>query len=160
MTETTQGYGANQSGRFLESVVESVFKAAHVPVFDYGHQKEEGHLFEECFLLRNAPYESIYGCKSRSEFLFRHFRSGVDLRIECKNQEQPGSVDEKFPYVLQNAIKVKEHNVLIVLGGRGPRTPAINWLKREATRVATKSITVCDIVDVRPFLTQYIKQVA
>jgi hypothetical protein len=95
-------------------------------------------------LVRNAPYTSIYGCESRSEFVavdrLRH------VRIECHWQETPGSVDEKFPYLLLNAVEcMPENEVLILLGGNGARPEAVNWLAREAGKINSKRIFVLNV---------------
>ncbi len=63
-----------------------------------------------------APFRSIYGGESSSEFIvasvrnnaYRGFRAGTKerpflMRIECKSQTSRGSVDEKFCYVVNNA---------------------------------------------------------
>ena len=96
-------------------------------------------------LVRHYPYTSIYGGnRSRSEFAVVLFDGHV-IRVECKWQNSSGSVDEKFPYVLENAVAVPEAEILIVLGGDGARAAAVDWLVREASvraKAANKSIRV------------------
>lgn len=82
-------------------------------------------------LVKHLPYTSIYGSnRSKSEFGLVA-PGGAITRIECKWQNVPGSVDEKFPYVVENALAVPERQVLIVVGGDGFKQAAIEWLMRE-----------------------------
>jgi hypothetical protein len=146
----TQGYEANHSGRFLEDAIEHEFKARRVHIVSW-IESEGGNLdlFTAKQLLKGAPYKSIYGCASRSEFLYSHYPV-VTCRIECKWQEGPGSVDEKFPYLIMNAQRAMvETNIWIVLDGGGARADAIQWIKVEALKIENKKIRIFSLIEAK-----------
>ena len=53
------------------------------------------------------------------------------LVIECKWQQSPGSVDEKFPFF---ALSIKQSKVptVVILDGGGYKASAMEWLKTQA----------------------------
>jgi hypothetical protein len=58
----------------------------------------------------------------------------------------PVPVDEKFPYLLLNAVEcMPENEVLILLGGNGARPEAVSWLSREASKINSKRIFVLNV---------------
>ena len=146
----TQGSESNLSGQFLEATVEREFKSRGISVFEYSEKRANTDLFAERFLVKHAPYTSIYGCQSRSEFVYHDDFFGCHIRIECRWQQSPGSVDEKLPYLYLNALEaMPENEIWIVLGGDGARTDAVEWLKRRCEQAAAKDIRVLSIVDMR-----------
>lgn len=139
----SQGLEANHGGRWLEDIVEREFKARGFLVRYHGDDQDNTDLFNPNRLIKNAPYTSIYGCDSRSEFLAISDSRKRAIRIECRKQDVPGSVDEKFPYLLANAAgPMPENEVLLLIGGEGARCQAMDWLKRSAATVAHKKIWV------------------
>lgn len=145
-----QGQESNYSGSFLESIVEREFRQRGVPVFQHTENGDNGDLFAARMLLRHVPYTSIYGCDSRSEFLYRDFNREIDVRIECRWQQVPGSVDEKMPYLLRNAQEaMPERCIYFLIDGNGARAGAVEWLKREAARYEAKTIRVLDVPSAR-----------
>lgn len=129
--EKRQGQECNISGKLLEESIERSFKVRGVHVSQH---TRNGDLFERRVLLRHVPYVSIYGARSFSEFVYKHGGEML-VRIECRAQQVAGSVDEKFPYLLKNAIEaMPEPFVWFVLDGTGARSKAVEWLKREAQR--------------------------
>lgn len=140
----TQGFEANHSGQFLESIVHREFSARGYIIRSHGDDADNLDMFASKIVVRNVPYTSLYGCTSRSEFVVTEFNRKV--RIECRWQESSGSVDEKYPYLLRNAIEcMPESEILILLGGNGARNEAVSWLKREAGKVTAKRIFVLNI---------------
>ena len=147
---TIQGAESNYSGQMLERVIEEEFSRRKVPVFQYSETGDNGDLFEPRFLLRSVPYKSIYGCHSRSEFLYRDFPFDIDIRIECRWQQVGGSVDEKMPYLFLNATEaMPERIVWLVLDGGGARSEAIEWLHRRASQQSAKTIRVMGLAETR-----------
>jgi len=54
----------------------------------------------------------------------------LKIRIECKWQQSPGSVDEKLPYLYLNTIEsMPENNIIILIDGNGFKSGAKKWLK-------------------------------
>lgn len=151
MAAVNQGNEANRSGQFLEHSIENEFRRRGVAVFEADSAREtNADWVTECFLMRNAPYTSIYGCESRSEFLYRDCRLHSDIRIECRWQQCPGSVDEKLPYLYMNALEaMPEQEVWLVVEGGGARPASVEWLKRKCEHVSAKTIRVLTIPEAR-----------
>ena len=85
-------------------------------------------------LLRNVPFESIYGHASKTEFLLSSALHDKLIRIECKWQQVSGSVDEKFPYLFLNCLEaMPEQEIIIIVDGGGAKPGAIDWLKNTVT---------------------------
>lgn len=146
----TQGAESNLSGKFLERAIETEFNARGVMAYPFSRQKNNGHLFEEQFLLKRVPYQSIYGCRSYSEFVYRHFSKRIEVRIECRWQECAGSVDEKMPYLLLNArYAMPEPEVWLVIDGGGARSHALEWIRNAAAKTDGKIIRVFDLSSTR-----------
>ncbi len=146
----SQGSESNESGRFLEQTIENEFKRRGVRIFKHVEKGDNGDMFESAFVLKNVPYTSIYGCASRSEFVYRDFRMERDIRIECRWQQSNGSVDEKLVYLLSNAIHaMPEQEIWLIVDGGGARSEAVDWLKRKAAQVTTKTIGVLTIPEAR-----------
>jgi ABC-type Fe3+-citrate transport system substrate-binding protein len=81
-------------------------------------------------LLKNVPFTTIYGHKGNTEFLLLSEKYKLKIRIECKWQQSPGSVDEKLPYLYLNTIEsMPENNIIILIDGNGFKSGAKKWLK-------------------------------
>src|SRR5215203_3867103 len=135
----TQGYEAGHSGRFLEGILRQELTARGFLFREHRNDKNNLDMFAGRLVLRHAPYRSIYGCWSRSEFLI--IDEPRRIRIECRWQEVSGSVDEKFPYLLRNAAeRMPEKHIVLFIGGKGAKGAAVLWLKREAAAIQHKRI--------------------
>lgn len=140
----TQGYEAGHSGRFLEESLRRELMNRGFLFRRYGEDQNNLDLFAPNIVVVNAPYTSIYGCESRSEFVIN--AGNRRIRVECRWQESHGSVDEKFVYLMRNATDcMPENEVLILYGGEGAREQAIEWLKTEAKKITSKTIHVISI---------------
>ncbi len=152
MTVLNQGLEANRSGIFLEDIIQNEFLIRGAPSFRFSKKRFNDDLFYRRFLLKNVPYRSIYDCKSTSEFVYRDL-DGHDIRIECKNQDSKGSVDEKFPYLIENARRtMPEREIWLVVEGLGARPKAVAWLKKEAASIRHKTIRVMGIGEARKLI--------
>ena len=130
----TQGGKAAGNGMTLESVITSILDSKGFEETDQIFRDDECHKKYE----RNFVYETCYtqfGAKTRSELAFYYRDFGL-VRIECKWQQTGGSVDEKFPFMLENAKIENEDVVIFVIDGGGYRMAALEWLK-EACEVET-----------------------
>jgi hypothetical protein len=159
----SQGAECNYSGQFLEGIVKQEFAKRNIPTYDYSAVGYNGDMFDPRFLLRNVPYTNLIGSQSRSEFLYRDFSAAYNIRIECKWQETPGSVDEKLYYLLHNASRaMTEPEVWLVIDGGGARKEMISFLKREAMRLSSsaKLIRVLNIGEMRQIVRLLFKSVA
>lgn len=149
--DMTQGFEANHSGKALEATVKRECLARGCLVKRFLDDHDTTDLFakgKRRLLVLNAPYVSIYDLhdpgetrKSRSEMLI--IWEDRKIRVECKQQNTKGSVDEKFPYMLLNAREqMPESEVLFVLGGCGAKKGALNWMRAKAAEVTEKKIYV------------------
>ena len=132
-----QGKKAANNGSKFENIIEEVIiNMLGVPSKKW---TQENALLDNV-LLRNAPYESIYGTKCRSEFLLNY--NNRVIRIECKHQASAGSVDEKLPYLMMNFTeKVEEEETIIITHGEGFRDGAISWLRESCKDTKCKVFT-------------------
>ena len=86
--------------------------------------------YGEELLLKNVPFETIYGHKGNTEFLLISEEYKLRIRIECKWQQSAGSVDEKLPYLYLNTIEaMPEKDIMILIDGEGFKAGAKTWLK-------------------------------
>lgn len=129
-----QGRTANKQGKTLENVIISTLEQKGFPLVTYKNWSKDPNKYGDEILLYNIPYETIYGHIGRTEFKI-HSKKYGEYRIECKWQQTPGSVDEKFPYLYLNCIeKMPEKNIIIVFGGSGAKPGAIRWLKSASNK--------------------------
>src|SRR4029077_3760932 len=137
-------YEACHSGKFLEETLRRELSARGFHFRTHKDNANNLDMFAPRLVETHAPYRSLYGCQSRSEFLITD--GPRKIRVECRWQESSGSVDEKFPYLLRNAIEcMPENEILILHGGEGAREEAIAWLKAEASKITAKTIHVINI---------------
>lgn len=135
---TSQGRRANDSGRMLEDGIRtSVWRQLGLRAQPFVEWKGDRPA-----LVENVPYKTLYDTVGRSEFvLYTQQRS---YRIECKWQAVSGSVDEKFPYLLESLKRVDEDECLVVVGGGGAKPSAVEWL-RKAAQASSKPIRVVSL---------------
>ena len=115
MTQRSQGALANSSGRVAESMIEAMLSGlGYFPV----RQHKIGL--------------GIYGTPIQADIWLnwaRGFPNG--LIIESKWQGSSGSVDEKYPYLVENIRRCYPCPVIILADGDGARPGAIQWLKQQ-----------------------------
>lgn len=146
------GSFATKTGNRLEVTVKEIFTHYEFEIVKYREWEKAPLLYGEELVLLNVPYKTIYGHKGNMEFLVKSKKYDLNTRIECKWQQVPGSVDEKFPYLYLNCIEaVDENDIIIIYGGKGQKQGAIDWLKNAcAKRLYTdknKDIKVFDLDD-------------
>lgn len=122
-----QGHHANVTGNSAENVTRCILI-------------EKGYTVK-----RNFPkYINIYGEYAKPD-LFVQGIPGYEqgLTIEVKYQSVGGSVDEKYPFLIEN-IKLKyPFPTVIVIDGNGYRAGALAWLKMHID--GKKLIAIFDI---------------
>ena len=128
-----QGGLANSSGNTLERMVIATFESKGFEVEMFRNWVKKPEKYGSELLLRNVPYETIYGHNGNTEFLVKSRDYNLEIRIECKWQQSSGSVDEKFPYLYLNCIeKMPEPTIIIIVDGGGAKPGAVEWLKSAA----------------------------
>lgn len=130
MESRTQGNQANQTGNVLEQTIASTFASKGFEVLMYREWIKHPDAHSSDLLLKNVPYDTIYGHKGNTEFLLKSERLDLEVRIECKWQQVAGSVDEKFPYLYLNCIEtMSENEIILIVDGGGYKAGALAWLK-------------------------------
>lgn len=128
-----QGKKANKTGKILERLVLSTFDEHGFEIVKHKDYLKNTAQYGQELLLRHVPYNTLYGTRGYSEYLVRSERYALHIRIECKWQQSPGSVDEKFPYTYISCVEaIPEDHVIIILGGDGSRDGAKEWLRQAA----------------------------
>lgn len=85
---------------------------------------------EQPIFTQQMPFgDSIYNTPMKADFMLRHHDKWPDrLIIECKWQQSSGSVDEKYPYTVQNIKEQYPCPAIILLDGGGYKPGAKRWL--------------------------------
>lgn len=130
ISNLTQGGLANKQGRVLEDTVVSLFTRYGFKEIKHSKWHNNENSSGPELLIRDVPYASIYGHRAKTEFLAVSSRLNRRIRIECKWQQSPGSVDEKFPYLYLNCVfGMPEDEIVIILDGGGAKQHAVQWLR-------------------------------
>ncbi|MDZ8261619.1 PD-(D/E)XK nuclease superfamily protein [Nostoc sp. ChiQUE01b] len=129
----TQGGRANRSGNILEANVEAILHGHNY--FQVGNYVQKEFILNATLLPKRYGKEVYIGTGIYHTYLkvdFYVVGSSImpsGLIFECKWQESPGSVDEKFPYLNMNIQNYYPAPTIVVLGGEGMREGASKWLK-------------------------------
>lgn len=111
----TQGQQAVKSGADQEAQIEFALSR-----FDLSVERQK------------VVCTGIYGTEIRADFVIgpcRQFPNG--LIVESKWQDATGSVDEKFPYLVENIRTRYPAPCIVVLDGNGYRPGAADWMRRQ-----------------------------
>lgn len=127
------GVTANKNGSTLEKTVESLFAQRGFDIvqnreYIKNDTKKQPTVYSPNLVLKNTPYDSMYGHVARSEYVVKSLVY-PDLKIECRWQQVSGSVDEKFPYLYLNSLRSTEDNIILLIDGDGYKYEALEWLK-------------------------------
>lgn len=128
-----QGQQANHTGNELEVFIEN-------RLIREGYQVVPRQRFLASMVLEQPIYsrqftvaKSVYGTDFKADFILYHPEKWPKcLVIEAKWQEQAGSVDEKYPYLVVNIKTKSPYDTIIVLDGGGYKATALAWLKAQA----------------------------
>jgi len=147
----------NETGKYLENAVEEALRQKGY--FEYGDKTAQGktEAFRNRHLLDGKQYikqvhvgETLYGTKRKVDFFVISEKLSTNettgLIIECKWQQSPGSVDEKFPYLLE-CIKKTAVGTYVVVDGKGCKPKAEEWLKEQVS-YENHLFKVCSLVEI------------
>lgn len=115
MKQLTQGGRANRHGRSAEDVLEAILMQHPYAV---ERQKHIGMGIFETDIIADF-------------FISGHPQFPSGLIIESKWQAIGGSVDEKWPFLVENIRQHYPCPAIIVIGGGGFRPGAERWLRRQ-----------------------------
>ena len=141
----TKGTKGNITGNQLEVAVKTVLLGKGFEIIKFRIWAKNPDKFGKELLLENIPFTTIYKHSGNTEFLLLSEKYNLKIRIECKWQQVPGSVDEKLPYLYLNTIEaMPEKDIMILIDGAGWKEGAIKWLKEA---VQKKKYTTSDNKD-------------
>lgn len=125
MTQIT----GNDNGRILEQQIEALLRSkGYVQTNQICRDGNCG----PWYIRQYRGFRTIYGSQCRLDFLVRHPTKHPDmLAIECKWQSSPGTVDEKFPYLLANGRALGIPYAVFLAGG-GYRDGAKQWILQQS----------------------------
>ena len=130
-----KGKKTNITGNQLEKAVQTVLLEKGFEFEMYRKWERNKEKYGNELLLKNVPYETIYGHHGNTEFLLLSEKYNLKIRIECKWQQSAGSVDEKLPYLYLNAIEaIPEKDFMILIDGDGFKAGAKTWLREAAKK--------------------------
>ena len=126
---TTQGAQANKNGRVFELMMIPIFKDAGFEIFSEADFKKNSiQNTKKKYVIKNSSYNTIYNEVGRTEFVIVF--NDRKIRVEAKYQSVPGSIDEKYPYMLLNGIyRYPEKEIIFVVDGSGYKPGARKWLE-------------------------------
>jgi len=156
--ELKQGAKAVLTGKLLENAVENYLKSLTIPSISYKHWINDSICVPTSvsgLLLKNVPYTSVYGGRSRGEFVLS-MDGKPDVRIECRFQKSSGSVDEKLPFLFETAVAFEENIVILLVEGDGYRKGAKPWLKNKCNSVLHKKILMLNLDEFKLWVNNFI----
>ena len=126
------GSTANKTGSQLETFVENRLRRE-----DYTYVVNTKFLASMKALTQPLYYsqicvgKTIYGTSHKCDFIIFHpSKHPKGLIIEAKWQQGGGTVDEKYPYLVEN-LKHSQYDSIIIIDGGGYRKGALQWLKEQ-----------------------------
>ncbi len=124
------GTTANKNGKIFEDTLIPLFSNHGYQIIKNKDLKKFDVENLDKYVVLNAPFETIYNHRGKTEFVLVNRSMEKKIRIECKWQQAAGSVDEKFPYLYLNAVKkYEEEDIIILLDGGGYKDGARQWLE-------------------------------
>lgn len=127
------GQKAIISGNALENYIEQILiQNQYIQSKNHNLLNENFNTSDKKYIKQYKGGTTIYNTKRRCDFLIINsssFQNG--LIIECKWQSSSGSIDEKYPFLINNIEKLKIPT-LIILDGNGYSKGAVSWLKSQS----------------------------
>lgn len=128
----TGGGRANISGASLEKMVEGLLLGHGYGKLSSKEFQSHAAAREPIFMTQVVVGRTVYNTRMKVDFfVFHPTKHPEGLIIECKWQQSPGSVDEKYPYLVTNLITSQKTSI-IVLDGGGYKPGAKHWLEEQA----------------------------
>lgn len=130
----SSGAKANKTGNQLESMIRQTLENQHyisIPARDFDAAKTGMYAGRALYTTQALIGKTIYDSDRKCDFLLYHPQKFPNnLVIECKWQQAAGSVDEKFPFLVEN-IHLLGIPTLIIVDGGGHKPGAVAWLKSQ-----------------------------
>lgn len=124
---------ASKTGQILEKFVASLLlDKDYVQIKPAKTFLAMRELNQPIFAQQFTVGESIYKKPRKVDFILYHPELWVDcLVIECKWQASSGSVDEKYPFLVEN-IEYGDYPTIVILDGGGYTEGASEWLRSQS----------------------------
>lgn len=127
------GTQANYTGTVLEKFIadrltERGYALLHAKKFEQGR-----YLEQPIYARRFNIGPNLYGSPLFCDFILYHVdKWPTGLIIESKWQQSTGSVDEKFPFLVENIKQRYPSQTIVLLDGNGYRKGAEKWLREQS----------------------------
>lgn len=139
------GKTAKHTGNRLEKFVEDALIENHYQLVPPDRFEASRYMGQAFYSKQVAICKTIYETQAYCDFALYHPEKYPDgLIIESKWQQQGGSVDEKYPYLLLNIQTRYPHKTILLLDGGGYKPTAEAWLRKE---VGNNLIAVMSMVE-------------
>lgn len=153
----SQGARAGHSGRSLEWMVEACFAARKVrPVNDNPEYHYENDIFgrKEKLLIRQVRLNGW-----RVDYLYKNFRTGLRVPIECRQQLGSGTTDEKLPHMVDKLVACNCPGFWLVIGGGGFSPKIVHTVQNKIADI-NKRLKVCGhlVFNEGPFLQRAVEK--
>lgn len=130
----SSGAKANKTGNVLEQMIRQLLESrsyVYVRAKDFADAQSGTLANRPIYTTQALIGKTIYDTDRKCDFLLHHpQRFPQNLVIECKWQQTGGSVDEKFPFLIEN-IRLLGIPTIIVADGGGHKPGAITWMKMQ-----------------------------
>lgn len=128
----SSGKIATANGRNLEQFTEDLLKRRHYNFIETKKFIATSKASAQCFYTKQFNIgKTIYDTSRKCDFIIYCPKNHPNfLVIECKWQQSKGSVDEKYPYLIEN-IKISPYRTIILVDGKGYKPKALEWLKKQ-----------------------------
>lgn len=123
---------ANETGNILENFVAQTLDRKGYEFIEKNKFKVAMALNQKIYTRQLHLTQTIYDTKWNIDFVVHNpEKQPISLIIECKWQQVGGSVDEKYPYTVQNIKEQSPYPAIILLDGEGYKGGAKDWLKKQ-----------------------------
>lgn len=142
-----QGRQANKNGQMLENQIKERIASENYKQIKGKDFFLHKNLFpdQKIFAHQCCICQSIYDTPYKADFIIYHPEKHSNcLAFEIKWQSISGSVDQKYPYMVNNIKEKFTCPAIIILDGKGYRPQAFDWLKNQ---IDTRLVGVFTIVE-------------
>lgn len=130
-TEIIQGgTKANKFGKNLEQFIRDKLHANDYEFVPANKFCSSMILSQPIYTQQFLVGKTIYDTPRKCDFIIYHpEKHPTCLVIESKWQQSKGSVDEKYPFLVEN-IKIHPYKTIVIIDGAGYKPKALEWLKK------------------------------
>lgn len=139
------GETANLTGSRLKKFIENTIIENGYKYIDNKKFKPAIYLDQPIYSKRFCVGQSIYKTNLFVDLIIYHPQKHPDcLVIKSKWQQGPGSVDEKYPYIILNIQKQCPYDCIFILDGGGYKKEAEKWIRNQVGGKLLKVFTMSE----------------